>query len=825
MANQDAPKYERTTAIHPSSSGVNVTGAADEYAVATNWMSGLGAHVASAASEQMSKQLASIAGRDPHGDIGPAFTDFDKNFESYYTAQAQSTLGLQAHKLITDSNLALMRAPRLTPGLIADSQQQIQEGLNKIFALAPTSIRPQMESQYGGLMLSQAERLGSRMIGEQREDQRNETALASQVGAENAHSLSMAGNDQGADDAVEAVRKANTAALEQHLITPLEAKTRIDAAYQSKLIGKHSREYQEAKDAGKGEQYLSSLTKRPAGVSDADYPIVLQGVMQYANQQQALQTQDQALRISQFQLSAIQNLDAAGTQLAELKGYLTNQQFTDTEIWYEKAKIAAAKKKKTGQDAVAVWGNYDEYQNLSPKAKMDGLESQSKALAEQNGISIPEAEMQVASTAAGPVPGYIKKLEGKAISGNAALMNEVVASMDYIGQSAHPENIDGMSENALAMIKNFQALKDSHDDVTAAQMAKEVVFNKSEQQRKANDDNYKAYYINNKKSGQTEASFALEIAEVPPDTLVNVPQLADMIQGKFESYFKLNNGNAEMAKQMIQHDLNIAWGEEDVNGIKQYTPNPIKKAYNLPYDSNGFIHDDIASQLNKQFENSKKYYDQGVTDSWWEVKPYISMGEYVNAIHKVDELTEKRGYFDFSGATPELKKARQLIDDFNKSPPPRLIQHHRDGSLNEYDTIVQASSVLSKTKSNQMVGYYNIDINVNGTAVSVANIDPAAGPLRYMPNRERIIAGHSYIRNNYSRYTNQSLISMYPEFVKENVRMQREEQAKHSEDTSLMGDFARWAGKRLDKNIKKDFGGINPFVDYVDFVKNNIRKQ
>ena len=51
--------------------------------------------------------------------------------ESYQT-QAHATLGLQANKLILDTNLEMAKAPRLTPGLIDHANKQISIGLQSI---------------------------------------------------------------------------------------------------------------------------------------------------------------------------------------------------------------------------------------------------------------------------------------------------------------------------------------------------------------------------------------------------------------------------------------------------------------------------------------------------------------------------------------------------------------------------------------------------------------------------------------------------------------------------------------------------------------------
>ena len=301
--------------------------------------------------------------------------------------------------------------------------------------------------------------------------------------------------------------------------------------------------------------------------------------------------------------------------------------------------------------------------------------------------------------------------------------------------------------------------------------------------------------------------------------MVNVPQLADFVEAKYEGYFKLYNGDVAMATASVKDDIAMTFGDETINGFKQYTQFPLKKALDLPDGSDGFVHDDLASQLNEKFQNSKKYYDSGAVDSWFEVKPNTTLDEYFQAVHKVDELTNKVGLFDLAHNAPELNKARKIVNDFNNSPPPKLIQHHRDGSINEYDTVIQAGSTLSRNKNGQMVGYWDVNIKTGNSVSSIAYQDPDSGPMVYMPKRDRIVSGYNYIRENYPHYSNEGLIFRYPAFVANNIKEQQEKTAQQAEKPSLLGNFARWAAKRATKNIEKDFPG------YINFVKENFRKQ
>lgn len=838
MANQEAPVYERRVSAEPGNTP-DLASSTREYAANTNWMSAIGSTVATKSSEAIATQLGAEAGKNPRGTLPPSFTAFDKNFEASYTTQAHSTLGLQANKLISDSNIALAKASRITPDLIKEQQKQVNQGLEAIYKMAPTSIRPQMELQYGSTQISQTEQLTNRMINEQHTDQRNQTALASQVNSENAHALAMAGDDAAAEAAVQATIKANKAGA--GVIDPLVAKVSIDTARISMLSGKYTRGAINARAQGKEEEYLRNLAdKRPSDLSDADYPVVTSHVMQYMQHQENLRKQDEALRISRFQLSQVTDINGiTGEQIADLKANLPETEFNNAMIGFEKAKIAAAKAQKSTAMVVAGFGDPNQFAVFTDKEKLAGLnELASKRVNESaitgSPVSLPEAEMQVAATAAGPIQGYINKLNLKAASGVPQQLNEASAAIDYISKSGSPQNIIGLSPEALAMTKMYDAFRDSHDEVTAAQMAKEVVYNKTPEQRKANDDNFKAYYENHRKTGQTPASFALQMAGIESNVKVNVPQLSQFVADKFEGYFKLSNGDVGNAQKMLKHDIDNTFGYTSVNGDKEYAYLPINKVYNLPDNANGFIHEDLHNQLNKQFASTKEAYDKGLTDFYWDVKPKITMEEFTNAVVKIDELTEAQkkspvaqGLLNLGDIRQQKEKYRSVIEQFNASGPPEIFQHFRDGSVKKFEAVIQSSPGLSRANvnsstSNPINGYYDINIKTPTSVTSIVTADPHAGPMRYVPDRARIMGAYNHINSNYNHYTNSSILMNYGDFVKGNVTKQLSKEDKHN---SVMEKYVNWVKKNVDSDRAKNSVGSNWASDYAEFVKKNIRNQ
>ena len=111
----------------------DIQNATRDYAESSNWMSKLGSEVAARASNAVAEKIGGELGKNPRGDIGIPLTDFDKAMQESYKTQAQATLGLQANKLISDSNIEAAKASRITPELITKTNQSISIGLKNIF--------------------------------------------------------------------------------------------------------------------------------------------------------------------------------------------------------------------------------------------------------------------------------------------------------------------------------------------------------------------------------------------------------------------------------------------------------------------------------------------------------------------------------------------------------------------------------------------------------------------------------------------------------------------------------------------------------------------
>ena len=211
--------------------------AVNDYAADTNWMSSMGSFVATKASNAIAAQIGTGLGKDPKGDIGPSFTEFDTELNKNYAQQAQATLSIQANKLITQSNIDLATQPRISPDMISKTQQSVASGVEKILSLAPNSVRPHMEYQFGSMMINDNEQLIGRMVREQKVDRINNLTLSNSLNNENINKFSVNGirldkngNSTSAESALSMIISQADAALKNYDITPIQHKEMVDTA-------------------------------------------------------------------------------------------------------------------------------------------------------------------------------------------------------------------------------------------------------------------------------------------------------------------------------------------------------------------------------------------------------------------------------------------------------------------------------------------------------------------------------------------------------------------------------------------------------------------
>lgn len=649
--------YHRTETVQPVRMP-DFQSAMTNYAADTNWMSFIGSQVAAKASDAVAQKIGGEMGKNPKGDIGPSFTDFDKTMKNSYNTQAQATLSLQANKLITDSNVETASATRITPDLIAKTNQSVQKGLQNILKNAPDEVKPHMELQFGNAMLDQSASLSGRMLREQKEDQKNNNALATDMNTQHAYSFGLNGNEKAGLAAVENTRRLNEASVASRLITPETAKSNIDAARQSYLSGKQINQYEKARAEGKGEEYLKSIAdKKPKDLSDSDYMSVTNNLMQYVNHQDALRSQNQSLALAKFQTSIAMNPMAPNMaqQINDLKDNVSPEAFEKAQLHY----VNAVKNYNTEQgnvnNALASWNDPSSFARLTEKGVNKAFDMQVSRYVQQRDqqgspISNDEAEVQVAASAGGKVPVFEKSLENKLLSGNPANIVSAAGQMGMLDDMEQGRVYAGVSTKAKAIATLFQQQRGSMPDNDLARQITDNLSNIDEKTQKTLDNSW-SLILSSKGAGglgagKSLADFALQ--EVGLNSRHNNALggayfgviYGNDIYNQLNSNFIATRGDYQAAKKMTQDYVDTHYGDTYVNGFKQKTDSPIEKY--LGYKGNEitpYVQNDLLNQLSTSFAQSKKDHPS----DYWETVP-LKKGILSNAGAEISRHVNGKEY-------------------------------------------------------------------------------------------------------------------------------------------------------------------------------------
>lgn len=712
MTNQDAPVYQRTTAIQPGVGVQDFGGVAREYAESTNMLSAIGAKVATTASNELATQLGAEAGKNPkEGTLLLPITEFDKNFAASYTTQAQTTLGLQANKLITDSNIALASAPRVTPEMLADQQQQVGIGLQKIIAMAPASIRAQMEMQYGSIQMSQNEHVTNRMISEQRQDRKNHSLYADQLDAENAYALERSGNSAAADQLVSQAINRNNSNVSSFIYDEQLAKTSVDTIRQSKLRGRADREYDAANDRGEGEQHIRSLDHKPAGMSDPDYQVYVQSTLARAQQVQALRAQDEQLKTARMNVMIAKDPNGVtGTMLQDYYDSVSPIQGAKMELNYIQSMKAFNKESGDATTAESNWGDPAALARVGTQGinkAFDNLTTKYMQKMESMGspMTRDEAEVQVAAAAGTEVPVFKDSVEGKLKSGNPAYIESGSHQIHMLQQMSAGHALAGLSDAAKVMDAKYESLKKSLPATEAAREATNVAYNQTTQMQKENKERWSNYLASQTKD-KSDVDFALETVGLSRDKFLTTSSAnmyaADILE-QYSTYYQLSNGDAEVASKIVKRYVAENWGDTGVNGGNSVTLHPLEKV--LGYSTNDvvpYIHQDLINYMEPRFKATKEAYDKGASNDYWETVP--------------------------------LDRSKHGI--FSTTYEPVKVKHYtRDGNATKsetFDVVIQGNAFND----------WDVAVNSPSGLRPLGQVAPYTGVISYVPNKEAIDAAY-----------------------------------------------------------------------------------
>jgi hypothetical protein len=634
-AGADLPKPYQGNVKPEVNSVPNLQGAVSNYAASANWMSALGSEIASKSSAAIAAKLGGEAGKNPYGELTPSFTEFDENFKKSYDTQAHNTLTIQAQKLITDSNIQLASEPRVSPDMIAKAQQQIAAGLQKIYSLAPASVRGNLEQQSNSTLLQQQAQLMHRFISEQKEDRKDNLALSVKVNSESAHSSAMAGNQKAGALAVTQVNSAVDAAVKIKDISEADGKEIKDSARQAYLSGNYTRLALIAQEQKKEPEFYKNLASNKE-LSDKDKVPVINNVLTYMNQQKQLRSMDEELKARQM-IERI-NFDTGNITGADWNNFASSvSPMTMQKVHF---KFLQQLKKQHDDnlssdtlsqhwDNPTVWANSTEKtQNKAFNDKVQYAMEQSHKttipLRSPNPLSLDQAQTMVAAGAAGEIPVFTRSIKNKLKSSNPSNVESGIQQIHELMENGNGQALSGLNDQDWSMFSAAQSLRDSPDPIKANQDAHNRIYNQDPEVEKINKTKWANLLTKKNTQGISNDNFALQTFGMSKSDFIN-PTIASAygtnILSKFSNFFAIS-GDYEEAKTSTQRWVDDNYGDTFVNGSKHKTLHPIEKELGFQgRDGTPYIQQNIVEQFNEKLIPLKEAYDKKTSNEYWETVP------------------------------------------------------------------------------------------------------------------------------------------------------------------------------------------------------------
>ncbi len=684
MANQDFPVYERKETAKPAGTP-DFQSSTQAYAESQNSLSAIGAKVAQTSSNQMAVQLGYEEGKNPHGDLMPSITEFDKNFTDSYHQQANATLTIQGQKLLDDAHVEMSKPNRLTPELIDKTHEQLAMGLGKIAQNAPTAIRGQLQAQFDSSILNQITQYKEKMIGEQREDDKNSLVNSMDLTVKNILENHTNGDTKGGDAGITSVERMANNALANKYITPEQARVYKETAIQAGLDGKFINEATQAEKAGKLAEFEKNYAdKKLPGTSSMTNE-------QHRNTGQAITTQLQFLQGLRQQDENLKSQQMLNT-IAERASTITGAEWTAfansvSPLKAEEVKFryiqALKKNQSTTIDVDSLIKNYSNPEvqaSADPKVKNGAfLKQVDYAVLNSHKTNIPfksptpisrdEAEVMVAAQSGAVVPVFQNMLKNKLHSGNPAFIESAAQQIHALQQMQAGHAIDGLNDQDHALYTTYESLRDSRDPVTAARDATAAILNQDPATQQANKEKWaNLIHTNTANTGLTPSEFALNEFKIEKDSFAN-PAMAQVygadILKKYSSLYQIANGDENVAKTLTQRYIDQNYGETRVNGGSFKTMHPIEKV--LGYSSHDvvpYIQQDVIDQFNKKLAPLKDMYAKGVSNEYWETLP---QSDKTHGIFKTtyDPVKIKRHMKTVNGEKTDTFNVMLMGNDFD----------------------------------------------------------------------------------------------------------------------------------------------------------------
>lgn len=674
MAIKEIPILESKVTAQ-TSTPPDFKGTFNALAASQNNLSAIGAKVAQVSSNQLATQLGYESGKNPHGDLLPSFTEFDKHFEQSYLNQSNAVLSLQGQKILDDAQIQLSKATRMSPQLIAQTNAQVGAGLAKISENAPTAIKGQLEANFASSLLDQNKRLQMKMIGEQKEDQRNHLVSAIEVSKKQAYERGYSGDQHGAENSYKAIESYANTLHNNRDYTEEEARTAKEAGKQAYLNGVWSKKAEDAWRAGKYPEFQKEYAeKKPADMSHEQYYNTGRAFETQVNFLQGMRNQYENLRFQDMQTKIALNPNLiSDNDWLDFKNNVSADKYKDAQFKFIQA--LKSHKEDTGNvDAfVANFSDPTAWANATEKTKNNTFNKLvdyrvQQAQSSNQPISRDMAEVQVAASAGGEIPVFTRTMKNQLRSANPQQIEAAAQKYNLLKQMGAGRALQGLDSKDQAIMIAYQSEKLAKDPITAARDATDRVFNQDPAQEQANKQLWSNFISKKTRSGLTLDQVAMGTSSLSnslsglnqndfQNPMIAKTYAVDLLN-LYSDYFQNLKGDEAGAKELLRDYVDQHFGESRVNGKRYTTFQPLEKVLGFQsFDCVPYIHADVIAQISPQFLLSKEMYDKKQSNEYWEVK------EFQNK--KIDKALISPTYPPISVTKVTRTPKGEVKEDFN----------------------------------------------------------------------------------------------------------------------------------------------------------------
>jgi hypothetical protein len=308
---------------------------------------------------------------------------------------------------------------------------------------------------------------------------------------------------------------------------------------------------------------------------------------------------------------------------------LQNYKEQVSPIEYEKTLRKYIQDKKafdqsTAEGGELIWSDPNSQARATDKTKNKKFDVLTQGVMKNEGKSRDDAEVQVALSAGGQIPVFLKSLHDKLTSGNPQHIESAANQIQQLRDAEGGRALIGLDAKAQAIGIQFNHQRGSMSDSDLARKITDNMANIDDSMQKTLDNAWNLKLSTSSASGpgatKSFASFALKEVGLKTNQLGGKyfeTLYGNDIYDTLKSNFDAARGDYATALQMTKDYVNDKYGETRFNGSIQITDNPIEKAlgYKDP-DVVPFIQQNVLNNLSKSFEAHKE--DK---KGYWTVNP------------------------------------------------------------------------------------------------------------------------------------------------------------------------------------------------------------